>query len=417
MVYVISKTGQPLMPTEDHRKVRLLLKSKAAKVVQRTPFTIQLIHTTHVYKQPITLGIDAGSKTIGLSATTSTKELFAEEVVIRNDIVELLSTRREFRRSRRNRTTRYRKTRFLNRVKTKKAGWLAPSIRAKIDYHLKVIDKVYQILPITQLIVETASFDTQKIQNPDIEGKEYQQGPQLGFWNVREYVLYRDNHECQHCHGKSKDKVLNVHHIVTRKTGGNSPNNLITLCETCHHKYHNGEITLKTFKLKSLKDAAFMSTMRWYLYNILKDRYKNISQTFGYITKNVRISNNLPKEHCVDARCISRNPLAIPSQILYQAKVVRRHNRQLHKATIEKGGYRKNNQAPKYVFGYQLFDKVYCKGKICFIFGRRTSGSFDVRYLGGTNISAGISYKKMRLLERRSTLLIDVIRRESPPHV
>ena len=90
MVYVISKTGQPLMPTEDHRKVRLLLKSKAAKVVQRTPFTIQLIHTTHVYKQPITLGIDAGSKTIGLSATTSTKELFAEEVVIRNDIVELL---------------------------------------------------------------------------------------------------------------------------------------------------------------------------------------------------------------------------------------------------------------------------------------------------------------------------------------
>ena len=94
MVYVISKTGQPLMPTEDHRKVRLLLKSKLAKVVQRTPFTIQLLHTTHVYKQHITLGVDAGSKIIGLSATTSTKELFAEEVAIRNDIVELLSTRK-----------------------------------------------------------------------------------------------------------------------------------------------------------------------------------------------------------------------------------------------------------------------------------------------------------------------------------
>lgn len=416
MVYVISKNGQPLMPTEDHRKIRLLLKAGKAKVVQRTPFTIQLLHTTHVYKQDITLGVDAGSKTIGLSATTPKKELFAEEVTIRNDIVELLSTRNSFRRARRNRTTRYRKARFLNRVKTKKKGWLAPSTQAKINYHLKVIDRVYRILPITRLIVETASFDTQKIRSPDISGKEYQQGPQFNFWNVREYVLSKDNYECQHCHGKSKDKVLNVHHIISRKTGGDSPENLITLCKTCHEKYHQGKIELNIPTPDLLNDEAFMSTMRWSLYNTLKERYSNVSQTFGYITKNIRIEYHLPKGHCIDARCISGNPLAKPSDIMYLSKVVRKHNRQLHKATVEKGGYRKNNQASKYVFGYQLFDKVYCKGQICFIFGRRESGSFDVRHLDGTKVSAGITYKKMRLLEHRSTLLTEAIRRESPPH-
>ena len=93
--------------------------------------------------------------------------------------------------------------------------------------------------------MEVASFDIQKIKNPEITGGEYQQGEQLNFWNVREYVLFRDNHTCQYCHGKSGDKVLNVHHLESRKTGGDAPNNLITLCETCHKKYHEGKIQLK----------------------------------------------------------------------------------------------------------------------------------------------------------------------------
>ena len=343
-----------------------------------------------------------------MSATTHKKELFAEEITIRNDIVELLSTRRELRHSRRSRTTRYRKSRFLNRVKSKKKGWLAPSIQAKVEYHLKVIDRVYQILPITKLIVEIASFDTQKILNPKIEGIEYQQGPQLGFWNVREYVLFRDNHECQHCHGKSKDKVLNVHHIVTRKTGGNSPNNLITLCETCHKKYHNGEIKLKVIKPMSLKDAAFMSIMRWQLYNILKEKYSNVMQTFGYITKSIRIENKLPKEHYVDARCISGNSLAKPVNVVYIAQFVRRHNRQLHKLTIDPGNTRKLKQSPKYLYGFQLYDKVLFNNIECFIFGRRLSGSFKLKKLFLKEvISNGVTFKKLKLIEKRKTLLIE----------
>lgn len=114
-------------------------------------------------------------------------------------------------------------------------------------------------------MVETASFDIQKIKNPDIQGAEYQQGDQLEFWNVREYVLFRDGHTCQCCKGKSKDKILNVHHIESRKTGGNAPNNLITLCETCHTGYHKGTVQLPKAIKRGMrfKDAAFMGIMRW----------------------------------------------------------------------------------------------------------------------------------------------------------
>ena len=124
---------------------------------------------------------------------------------------ELLATRREFRRSRRHRKTRYRQPRFLNRKKPN--GWLAPSVQHKVNSHLKLVNLVYSILPITSLTVEVAQFDTQLLKNPYIEGEQYQQGDQLGFWNTREYVLFRDKHICQWCHGKSTDTFLNVHHM------------------------------------------------------------------------------------------------------------------------------------------------------------------------------------------------------------
>ena len=130
-------------------------------------------------------------------------------------------------------------------IRTKRKGWLAPSVENRINAHLSRIEAVLRLLPVTKITVETASFDMQLLKNPDIAGKEYQEGEQLGFWNVREYVLFRDRHVCQHCYGRSKDPVLNVHHLESRRTGGDSPGNLITLCETCHKALHRGDITLK----------------------------------------------------------------------------------------------------------------------------------------------------------------------------
>lgn len=407
MVYVISQNGQPLMPTENHAKVRILLKNKKAKVIKRCPFTIQLAYDSTNYTQDITLGVDSGSKHIGLSATTRSKVLFESDVELRNNIVNLLSIRRQNRRTRRNRKTRYRKPRFNNR--RRKEGWLAPSVQNKVDSHLTVIRKVHEILPITKVIVEVTSFDIQKIKNPMISGTEYQQGEQLDFWNVREYVLFRDGHICQCCKGKSKDKILNVHHIESRHTGGDAPNNLITLCETCHTGYHKGIVKLpKTIhRGMSFKDATFMGIMRWAFYNKLKKIYPNVNLTYGYITKNTRIKNSLPKEHYTDARCISGNPKAISSGTVYYQKKVRCHNRQIHKNTILKGGIRKRNQAPYDVMGFRLFDKVKWKGQNCFIFGRRSTGRMDLRLLNGTKINASVGYKNLKIIEMRKNYLTE----------
>lgn len=161
MVYVLNKNGQPLMPTNRHGKIRRLLKINKAKVIKRCPFTIQLLYNTTNCIQNITLGVDAGSKHIGLSATTKDKVLFEADVELRNDITKLLEARRKFRHSRRNRKTRYRKRRFNNRVSSKHKGWLAPSIEHKIQTHFAMVEKVHKMLPITKIVVETASFDMQ----------------------------------------------------------------------------------------------------------------------------------------------------------------------------------------------------------------------------------------------------------------
>ena len=396
MVYVQDIDGKPMMPTTRHGKVRRLLKDSKAVVVNTCPFTIKLMYKTSGYKQEIVLGVDAGTKHVGLSATTKSKELYSSEVILRSDIVELLSTRRESRRTRRNRL-RYRKPRFNNRIKSKRTGWVAPSVRHRIDAHIRVIDNICSILPVSRVIVEVAQFDTQKIKNPDISGDEYQEGDQLGFWNVREYILARDGHKCQHCKGKSKDPILNVHHIESRKTGGDSPSNLITLCETCHKEFHKGNIKLKVSRGKSLRDAAVMGIMKWKLYEELKSRCDNVSMTFGYITKHNRIKYGIEKSHTSDAFVISRNFNAKRIERQYLKRLIRRHNRQIHKMKILKGGKKKNNQAPFEIFRFRLFDKVLYNNEILFVYGRRKSGNFNIRDFNGEN-PKDVSYKKLKLI-------------------
>ena len=393
VVYVRDMNGKPLMPTKRLGWVRRALRDGKAVVVERCPFVIRLTYTTTNYTQPITLGVDAGTVHVGLSATSEKEELFSEEIVLRKDITYLISSRKEARRIRRYRL-RYRKSRFSNREK--EDGWLAPSVRQRIDAHLKAIEDVHCILPITKIVIEVAQFDTQKIRNPDISGEKYQQGEQLGFWNVREYVLARDDYKCQYCKGKSGDKILNVHHIESRKTGGNSPGNLITLCETCHKAYHRGEIYLKVKRTTSLRDAAVMGIMKWRLYNKLKSKYHDVSITFGYITKYNRIRNNIEKSHISDAFIISKNLNAKMLSCYYLVRKTRRHNRHIHKSKIAKGGKKKMDQAPFEVMGFRLFDRVFYDGKIMFVTGRRSSGRFVIRDINYKN-QIELSYKKLNL--------------------
>ena len=148
--------------------------------------------------------------------------------------------------------------------------------------------------------------------------------------------------------------------------------------------------------------------MRKNLYNELKAIYPDVKNTYGYITKNVRITNKLPKTHYIDAKCISGNPLAKPLGYYFYQKKVRCHNRKIHKSNIIKGGRRKLNQSPYIVKDFRLFDKVEYLGKEYFIFGRRKTGFFDIRTLDGKKINKGsLSYKKLKLLEKRKNYLTE----------
>ena len=275
VVYVLNKRSNPLMPTCQSRARRLIRINKA-KVVKRYPFTIQLIVTTGEARQEMVLGVDIGCQNVGISAVSNKHELFSVEVKLRNNIVELNSERRMYRRNRRSKHHWYRKPRFDNRCKT--SGWLAPSIQHKVDSHVRIIEKISKLLPISKVIVETAKFDIQKINNPNIKSQEYQNGVQKDFWNIREYVLYRDNHTCQYC--KKNNVVLNVHHIVTRKTGGDRPDNLIILCEKCHSKYHKGKIKLDVKIKDNFKTETCMSIIRKRIIGELRKKFE-VEETFG----------------------------------------------------------------------------------------------------------------------------------------
>lgn len=419
-VFVLSKNGRPLMPCS-HAKARHLLDAGKAKVKKRTPFTIQLFYGSTGYTQEVILGVDAGSKTVGISCGTKDKELFAGEMISRNDVVEKLSTRREFRRARRNRKTRYRQPRFNNRVKSKHKGWLASSVEVKIQEHITMIKRICKLLPVSRVIAEGSEFDLQIIKaveagKPVPQGEDYQKGEMLGHYNVRQFVLWRDGYKCSHC-GVHKDVDLRTHHLESRKTGGDVPNNLITLCEKCHDLYHKGTIQLKAHRGTSYRDAAFMGIMRKTLFSRLRTELNiPVYETKGYTTKYTRVEQmHLPKSHVNDALAICHGThgfnggtIAVVKRAphVYLIKPVRHHNRQLHKATILKGGIRKTNQSPKYVKGFRLFDKVRYNGQDCFVWGRSSTGSFLLRKLTGEKVKDGVSYKHLKLLERSQSYLI-----------
>ena len=272
-------------------------------------------------------------------------------------------------------------------------------------------------MPIKKITVETAQFDTQLLKAkeqglPLPQGTDYQKGEQLGFSNVREYVLFRDGHKCQCCKGKARDSKLHVHHIESRKTGGDAPNNLITLCSECHAKYHRGEIKLpKTARRgTSLRDAAQMDIMRKALFNRLKEEKGTeipCFETYGYITKSTRTRNGLSKAHVIDARFISGNPFACSDGNYLIIRKLRANNRQLHHATILRGGKRRNNQAPREVRGFRLMDSVVYAYRDGFLSGRRMSGSFSVADITGKVLADSVSYKKLTLKHHINTYIME----------
>ncbi len=326
-VYVVNQHGHPLMPTTP-RKAKILLKEGRAKIFRRDPFTIQLLYPCRGYTQPATLGIDAGYLKIGYSVVNQREELLGGELRMLQGMSERISEKHKYRCTRRHRL-RYRAPRFDNRRRGN--GWLAPSIEHKLDTHHRLIDRIKSVLPINRVVVEVANFDIQKIKKPNISGEEYQQGEQYGFDNLREYVLHRDEHKCQHpeCKNKAKNPILQVHHLGFWKNPpdrSDRPANLIALCNKCHtpaqHK-KKGKLFGWEPTVKPFKPETFMSTVRWFL---VKDT--DYKATFGYITKAKRQVLQMEKSHQNDAFVIAGGDYQLRGESLSLGQI-RRHKRSM----------------------------------------------------------------------------------------
>lgn len=393
MVYVINQNNEPLMPCSN-AIARLLLKQNKAKCIKRTPFTIKLTYESTNYTQDLTLGVDTGSGNIGSAVVNNNNEvIYLSQIEIRNDITDKMKQRSKYRRNRRNRKTRYREARWLNRANSIKKDRFSPTMISKVNSHLKEINYVNSILPISKIILETATFDPRALKNPSVLWNKwlYQKGINYGFANTKAYVLTRDNYTCQHCKGKSKNNKLEVHHIIFRRNGGSDEQeNLICLCKNCHDKLHEGLINLKGGKVKGqLKHATQMNSIRVQLLRLLP----NAEETFGFITKEHRQAMELPKEHYMDA-------VAIASQ---GSNVVFKTNNVLFKKCVSKGDYqqskgiRSEQRIPTCkIQGFRKFDKVKYLGKEYFIKGRMSTGFAILMDIKGNKIDFSNAPKGMK---------------------
>lgn len=419
MVYVLNIDGQPLMPTNRHGKVKHLLKSGKAKVVKRCPFTIKLLYDNTNHTQNLTLGVDTGSGTIGAAVSDDNGNIvYMSKVVVRNDITDKMKQRSKYRRNRRHRKTRYRKARWLNRKNSIKSDRFSPTMVSKFNSHIKEIEFIKSVLPITTLVLETAQFDTHLMKNPNLANPKvkhwgYQKGINYGFENIKAMVLNRDNYTCQCCKGKHKDSKLEVHHIVFRSNGGSDEqDNLIILCHTCHKYLHDGKITLKlSGKRKgTLKYATQMNSIRCQL---LK-RYPEAIETFGCITKANRLSVGIPKDHHLDACVIASglNPINIKTNLLYLKKSVSKGDYQ------QSQGIRSEQKLTTgKICGFRKFDKVKYFSKEYFIKGRMSAGYAILMDIDGDKIDFSTmpkGYKTPKLsnckrVAARSSQMIQVV--------
>ena len=399
-VYVQNKDGEPLMPCK-LAKAKHLLRDNKAEVIQLTPFTIRLNWDCENNKQEVIVGLDTGAVNVGCSAVSDNKCLYASETKLRTDISKKIQRRAKYRRNRRTRKLRYRQPRFDNR---KSKRQLPPSLQSKINSTVKVVKKLSNILPISKVRIEIAKFDTQKLQNPDIEGEQYQKGVTEGYDNVRAYVFERDEYTCQIC--KKQGGILQTHHIKQRKDGGGDrPDNMVTVHKDCHKKFHLGEIQHKFRKPKEYKMETQVTILKDFMVKELKKDF-DVEVTFGHITKRNRMRLNLPKSHCFDAVAIAN-----PNKIEHIDRIFKRVCVTQKRYQMTKGVRSEKKLPNGELFGFKQWDKVKIGRQIGFIKGKRSSGFFDVCDIDGNNISHSIKYTNLQRLCGNNVMEVSV----SPP--
>ena len=408
-VFVLDTNKQPLDPIHP-AEARTLLRGGQAAIFRKYPFTIILKFAATEEPEPLRVKVDPGSNTAGIAVVNdaSGRVVCAANLHHRGQrIKDALEGRRAIRRSRRNRKTRYRKPRFLNRTRPK--GWIAPSLQSRVDNIVTWVKRLWMVSNVTHMSMELVRFDMQQMENPEISGMEYQQGELAGY-EVREYVLEKFNRRCAYC--KSENVPLQIEHIVPRSRGGsNRVSNLTLACKPCNLK--KGTLTAEEFGYpevqrqakRPLKDAAAVNITRWRLYEALQQSGMPVEVGSGGRTKFNRTRLGLPKDHWLDAACVGASTPAW----LYVGKITPlvitatgHGSRQM--CRVDKYGFpRTSAKGSKKVFGFQTGDIVQAVvtsglkagtyvGKVAV----RTTGSFNITTTTGT--VQGIGYRYCRMI-------------------
>lgn len=413
-VFVLDTNRKPLTPCKPSL-ARKLLSCGKAKVFRLYPFTIILNKEVADTPEAITLKIDPGSQTTGLAILSGCQLIWVAELTHRGQAIKAsLESRRSLRRGRRNRHTRYRQARFLNRTRPK--GALAPSLQHRVETTLTWVIRLSKLAPINAVFQELVRFDLQQLENPEISGVEYQQGELAGY-EVREYLLNKWDRKCAYC--GAENIPLQVEHIHPLAKGGSSRiSNLCMSCEPCNIKKGTKDIivflakkpdVLKRILAQSkrpLKDAAAVNSTRWALFNRLKETGLEIRTGSGGLTKFNRARLNLPKTHFFDAACVGDTPdlLVLANQPL-NIRATGHGTRQM--CRTDKFGF-PSRYVPRFKFvkGFQTGDivkAIVTSGKkIGTYTGRlavRSSGSFNISTTIG--LIQGISHKYCQQIHKK----------------
>lgn len=413
-IFVLDTNRKPLSPCRPIT-ARKLLKAAKARVFKQYPFTIILNKEVTTTPKPIQLKLDPGSKTTGIALVQENQVVFGAELTHRGQqIKDALLSRRQLRRSRRNRKTRYREARFLNRTRQKK--WLAPSLQHRVDTILAWVKRLLTLAPIASIAQELVRFDLQLLQNPEISGVEYQQGELQGY-EVREYLLNKFNRQCAYC--DVEDVALEIEHIQPRSKGGtHRVSNLTLACHSCNQAKGNQDVkdflkgkpeVLKKVLAQAkspLKDASAVNSTRWVLFNRLKEMELPVSTGSGGQTKFNRTRWGLPKAHWLDAACVGDTPeLEVLTTKPLLIKATGHGTRQM--CRTDKYGF-PSRYVPRFKFvkGFQTGDivkAIVTKGKKVGIYvGRvavRSTGSFNIST--ANSLVQGISHKYCQQVHKK----------------
>ncbi len=410
-VLVIDTNKKPVNPCHPGEARALLDEGKAA-VFRQMPFTIILKEESKDVIRPLRVKIDPGSKATGVALVDdkSGKVLQAIEIKHRSGtITQSMTSRRSIRHFRRSRNTRYRKPRFDNR--TRQDGWLPPSVESRLANVMTLVRKLITFCPISDISIEIAKFDTQRMQNPEISGVEYQQGELAGY-DVREYLLEKFRRTCVYC--KVQNVPLEIDHIAPKSRGGsNRVSNLTISCRPCNQTKGNqtaaefGHPKVQHLAQAPLKDAAAMNVMRYVLLDRLKVFHLPIETGTGAQTKHNRAQQNLEKEHWIDAACVGASTpkrLIIKDANPLLVKATGHGSRQM--CRVNKHGFpRTGSKKGKKHLGFQTGDMVKAvvltgkkKGRYCGKAAVRASGYFNITT--DTGVVQGINHKHCKLIHR-----------------